>query len=773
MITTDKKPILKNFIKYARPYLSFIILCIFLQLGIIFLQIFQLHLLRTAIDDYVLRENFLGLVQDVILIYLFVLGVLLFIDFLLTYFTSYIGQRIMLDLRMKIFSHLQRMPFSFFDKNPIGGLMAVATDDVQHLQPVVTEGFSKILGNTFFFLGIVGYLFYQNHRLTLTICFLMFVFGFFLSLINRRARRETREKRSWFGKISSLLQEDITGIFLIKLFCQEKRETDKLGYLNKSYADASIRSLSYLNLNHPIRALFNAMVMCSILWYGGTEVLKGTLSLGTLLVFVGSMALFFGVIGKSVDVNKILQTASVSLERIFGFLDINGEVENLKNEVKLPDFRKKVEFKDVWFAYDDDNFVLKNFNLKIQKGEQLGIVGHTGAGKSSIVNLLARFYEINKGEISIDGVDIRNIEKKQLRSLIGIVPQNPFLFSGSIENNIGLGNLEIDSRQVQRAATYVGADKFISQLPLSYKENVQELGSRLSTGQKQLISFARAAVFNPQIIVLDEATANVDAGTTVKIKDALKKIKGSKTSIVIAHHLSTVRNADKIVVMHMGEIREIGTHNQLMKKKGIYYNLYLLQGIKDTLTNITRLVVILTEIVGYARLHYVRNAQLARKVGKRLNLSEKKLDRLEIAALIYDVGKIRIPFDILTKPDSLTDKEFELIKSHVTYSKSLAQRIEDFEDIAIIVSYHHERWDGKGYLEGLQGEAIPLESRIIAVVDAYQAMVTDKPYRRALSMEEAKKELVKSAGTQFDPHIVDIFIQILSEERAKLGRHFA
>ncbi|MFC1698586.1 ABC transporter transmembrane domain-containing protein [Candidatus Omnitrophota bacterium] len=755
---------LKMLIRHTKPYQNLIILCVFFQLGIAFLQIFQLHLLQTAIDVYVLRADFLGLLKNVLLIYLFVLGLLLLFSFLRIYLTSYIGQNVMLDLRMKIFAHLQTMPLAFFDRTPIGKLLTVATNDVQHLQPVATEQFTSILGNVFLFLGIVGYLFYQNYQLALIFYVLILGFGIFLVWINRKAAKATRESRSWFGKINAFLQENITGISLIKLFRQEKKQNEKLYYFNKSYADTSIRSLSYLNLTPSVTAIFRAAVMSLILGYGGRKVLQGTLSLGSLLVFIGSMGLFFALIERTVKANKVLQTAWVSLERILGFLDTKSELESPQGKVKLPDFKDKIEFNDVWFAYDNNNFVLNNFNLKIKKGEQIGIVGHTGAGKTSIVNLLARFYEMNKGQILIDGVNIQNINKGKLRSLIGIVPQDPFLFSGSIEDNIKLRNSEIDSQQVQQAAVYVGADKFISQLPHGYKEKVQELGSRLSTGQKQLISFARACLFNPQIIVLDEATANVDAETTNEIKNILKILKGQRTVIVIAHHLSTVRNADRILVLHMGKMREMGTHSQLMKKKGIYYNLCLLQELEDRLTHITKLVTKLTEIVGYARLHYVKNAQLARKIGERFNLSKRQLEQLETATLIYDVGKMRIPVNILTKPGSLTKAEFETIKKHVIYSKNVAEKLEDFEDIARIVCYHHERWDGKGYLEGLKGEAIPLESRIIAIVDAYQAMISDKPYLKALSVEQAQNELIKNAGKQFDPQIVEIFIKILKEE---------
>ncbi len=764
MIMIDKKPIIKDFIKYMSPYRFLLIPCIFLQLGIAFLQIFQLHLLRTAIDVYVLKNNFLGLVKDVILVFLIVLCLFFLFTFLRVYLASYIGQNIMFDLRMKIFSHLQKMSLSFFDKNPIGKLMTVATNDVRHLRTLVSDGIASIFGNILLLVGITGYLFYQNYRLTMMICILIFIFGFFFLLINQRMRKVTRERRSWSGEINSFLQENITGIFLIKIFSQEKKQSDKLDYLNKRYGYVSRHALSYLHVPAPMATAFKATAMCSILWYGGAGVVKGTLSLGSLLVFIGSLSLFFVTIEEGVQINKTLQTARASLERIFGFLSTKPETEKPQMKVKFTEFKEKIEFKNVWFAYGDDNFVLENLNFDIQKGEQIGIVGHTGVGKSSITNLLARFYEINKGKILIDGVDIQNIQKSQLRSLIGIVPQEPFLFSGNIEDNIRLGNSKINSRQVQQAATYVGANKFISQLPNGYKENVQELGWRLSTGQKQLISFARANVFNPQIIVLDEVTANVDTETINKIENILKKIKGRKTSIIIAHHLSTVRDADKIVVLHMGRIQEIGTHRQLMEKKGIYYTLYLLQGVEDRLTTITRLVTKLTEIVGYARLHYVKNAQLARRIGEKLSLSEKQLEKLETAALIYDVGKIRIPFGILTKPALLTNKEFNIIKTHVTHSKKAAEKIENFEDIANIVYYHHERWDGKGYIEGLKGEEIPLESRIIAVVDAYQAMMSNRPYREALALEEAHKELLAGAGKQFDPHIVNIFLKVLDEK---------
>jgi len=583
---TARRSIIKHFIEYLAPYRFLVILCIFLQLGIAFLSIFQLHLLRTAIDAYVLRQNFSGLIRGVVLIYLFAICSLLFFTFLRMYLTRYIGQNVMSNLRLKIFSHLQRMALSFFDKNPIGELMAVATNDVSSLERLVTEGITNILGSILLFLGITGYLFYQNYELTLMISVFVFLFGFCSLLANRKIRETVRQTRSWFGQISSFLQESITGISLIKIFHQEKRQSDRLYYLNKGYTDVSRRALYYHQLPTSITTLAKAGIMCSILWYGGREVLRGDLSLGSLLVFIGSLSLFFGTIGKLADANRIIQAAIASLEKIFKLLDIKGEIESPQGKVELTGIKEKVEFKDVWFAYDNDNFVLENFNLEIQKGQQIGIVGHTGAGKTTIINLLARFYEINKGEILIDGINIKNIQKSQLRSLIGIIPQEPFLFSGSIEDNMNLGNSKIDGEQVRRAATYVGAHKFISRLPNGYKENVYETGAKLSTGQKQLISFARACVFNPQIIVLDEATANVDAETTAGIRNTLKRIKRKRTSVIIAHHLSTVTDADKIVVLHKGRIREIGTHRELMERQGLYHTLYQLQGVKDTLATI-------------------------------------------------------------------------------------------------------------------------------------------------------------------------------------------
>ena len=766
----NKESILTRFIKYLAPYRFLIILCILLELGMVFSQIFQLHLLRTAIDVYVLRKNLSGLVKNVVLLYLFILCLFSLFRFLQVYFDGYIGQNVMFDLRMKIFSQLQRMSLSFFDKNPIGKLMVVAVNDVKSLEKLTTEGMTNILGNILFCLGITGYLFYQNYKLTLMICLLVSVFGFCVLLINMRIRELTREKRAWFGQISSFLQENITGIYLTKIFCQEKRQSDKLDYLNKKYIDATIHSLFYLKLTLPIAILIRATVICFVLWYGGREVLQGNLSLGSLLVFVASVGLFFKPVRGILQTNRTVQTAIASLERIFKFLDTKVEIEETQSVVKLPEFNRKIEFKNVWFAYDNDNYVLENFNLEIQKGEEIGIVGYTGAGKTSIINLLARFYEIDKGEILIDGINIQNIPKSQLRLLIGLVPQNPFIFSGNVVDNIRLGNLKINSGEVKQAANYVGAHKFINQLPDGYKEDMKEKGAMLSTGQKQLISFARAYVFNPQIIVLDEATANVDAETTTMIKNTLKKLKGKRTSIIIAHHLSTIRDADKIIVLHMGKIREVGTHQELMEKKGIYYTLYELQRVKETLNTIIRSVTKLTEIVGYARLHYVKNAQLARKIGEKLDLSDKQLDDIETAALIYDVGKIYVPdsYNVLTKPDSLTDREMRDIKTHVTYSKKVAEKVENFENIANIVYYHHERWDGKGYIEGLKGEEIPLESRIIAIVDAYQAMIANRPFRKALTLEDAKKELINCAGAQFDPNLVKVFIEILDEEKAKI-----
>jgi ABC-type multidrug transport system fused ATPase/permease subunit len=373
------------------------------------------------------------------------------------------------------------------------------------------------------------------------------------------------------------MQEHITGISVVQIFNKEEDELKKFSGINADHRKANINSIFYYAVFYPGVEFLSAVAIGLIIWYGGGEVIQNTLTLGTLFAFIQYTEMFFRPIRDLSEKYNIMQTAMASSERIFKLFDNQTIIKNSDNPVNLDNIEGKIEFQNVWFAYNEDEYILKDISFDINPGETVAIVGATGAGKTSTINIFTRFYDINKGKISLDGIDIRDIDKNDLRKHIAVVLQDVFLFSGTIKSNIGMNNPLITDQQIEEAARMVGADKFIEMLPKKYNEEVKERGATFSVGQKQLISFARALAYNPQILILDEATSSVDTETEILIQNAIQKLLVGRTAIVIAHRLSTIQNADKIIVMHKGEIREIGNHQELLAKRGIYYKLYQLQ----------------------------------------------------------------------------------------------------------------------------------------------------------------------------------------------------
>ena len=373
------------------------------------------------------------------------------------------------------------------------------------------------------------------------------------------------------------MQEHVTGMSVVQIFNKEKDEFKKFSAINSDYRQVNIKSIFYYAVFYPTVELLSSIAIGLIIWYGGGEIIQGTLTIGVLFAFIQYTEMFFRPIRDLSEKYNIMQTAMASSERVFKLLDNKTMIRNPENPAKLENVKGKIEFKNVWFAYNNDEYVLKDISFSINPGERIAIVGHTGAGKTSIINILTRFYDINKGEILLDGVNIEKLDKRELRKHISMVLQDVFLFSGDIKSNINLNDDEISDERVLEAAQIVGADKFIGDLPQKYGEEVKERGATLSVGQKQLISFARALAYNPKILILDEATSSIDTESELLIKEAIEKLMVGRTAIVIAHRLSTIQNADKIIVLHKGEIRETGNHQQLLAKKGIYYKLYQLQ----------------------------------------------------------------------------------------------------------------------------------------------------------------------------------------------------
>ena len=485
------------------------------------------------------------------------------------------GQYIMYDLRKQIFAHLQRLNVQFFDRNPVGRLMTRVTTDVDALNELFTAGFVAIFGDIFVLAGIVGVLFWMNWRLALVL-FSITPFIILVSIWFRRGARVTyRQVRARIAAINAFLQEHLSGMSTVQLFNRQEKEAEKFDDLNTRHRDANIDSIFYYAVFYPVIELIETIGLALLVWYGGGKVIQGTLSVGALIAFFQYSQRFYQPISDLSEKYNILQAAMAASERIFKLLD---------TEVRIPDTGKReitsfesLEFRNVWFAYHEPDWVLKNVSFRVASGETVALVGHTGAGKTTVTSLLLRFYEPQKGEILINGVDIREYSIESLRRLYAIVQQDFFLFTGTIADNISLGDPTIGAETIRTAAQRVQADRFISRLPEGYASEVRERGAGLAVGEKQLLSFARALAFNPPVLILDEATSSIDTETEVLIQEAIQTLLAGRTSIVIAHRLSTIRSADTILVFHHGEIRERGTHEELMQIGGLYRRLYEIQ----------------------------------------------------------------------------------------------------------------------------------------------------------------------------------------------------
>jgi ATP-binding cassette subfamily B protein len=534
------------------------------------------YLTKVAIDDYIALNDYDGL----FLISGVLLATLLFqsvIQYYLTYYTQLMGQKIIYDLRVSIFSHVQRLALRFFDKTPIGRLVTRTTNDVEALNELFSSGIVMVFSDVFQIFWILVFMFFMSWDLSLVTLSVLPILIYATFLFRRKVREAYRDVRFHLARLNSYMQEHVTGMNVVQIFSKEKDELIKFSGINADHRKANIDSIFYYAVFYPIVELLSSLAIALIIWYGGGEVVQNALTIGVLFAFIQFTEMFFRPIRDLSEKYNIMQTAMASSERIFKLLDNKTFIKNPDKPKDLKRVKGEIEFKDVWFAYNPEEYVLKNISLKINPGETIALVGHTGAGKTSIINILTRFYDIQKGKILIDGVDISEIDKRELRKYISIVLQDVYLFSGTIKSNISLGSPEISDERVIEAAKIVGADKFIEKLPNKYDEEVKEKGATLSVGQKQLISFARALAYNPQVLILDEATSSVDTETEILIQQAIEKLLVGRTSIVVAHRLSTIQNADKIVVMHKGEIREIGTHQDLLAKQGIYYKLYQLQ----------------------------------------------------------------------------------------------------------------------------------------------------------------------------------------------------
>jgi ATP-binding cassette subfamily B protein len=568
--------LMKRLLGYLKPYRHWVIIAIGLTILISLSGTIRPFLTKIAVDDYIVHKNSRGLLDIVMILFatLILQGLL---QYVMTYLTQWIGQKTIFDLRMQLFRHVQRLAMKYFDRSPVGRLVTRLTNDIEVLNEMFSSGIVMVFADVFTIAGILIFMFSLSWQLTL-ICFSVLIPLIYATIIFRRkVRAAYRDVRILVAKMNSFMQEHISGIMVVKLFNKEKKTFDEFKEINLDHTAANKKSVLYYSVFFPIVELIGAVSVALIIWYGGGQVIQNALTIGVLISFIQYAEMFFRPIRDLSEKYNIMQTAMASSERIFRLLDNKTIIPDPENPIELKDVQGAIEFKNVWFAYTGEDYVLKDVSFKIEKGENIAIVGATGAGKTTLMNLLCRFYDVQKGEILLDGINLKDIRSSDLRKKIGLVTQDIFLFSDSIENNISLGNKEIPFSKIQQSAEIIRIDNFINSLPGKYKTNVKERGVTLSQGQRQLLTFARALVYNPAILILDEATSSVDTHSEILIQNAIDKLMEGRTSIIIAHRLSTIQKCDRIIVLHKGELREIGTHQQLLELGGIYSKLYQLQ----------------------------------------------------------------------------------------------------------------------------------------------------------------------------------------------------
>ena len=542
----------------------------------------QPYLIKTAIDRYIVASRLAGL-DRLAALYFVVLAVAFVAEYIQTWTMQLTGQRIMFDLRMAIYGHLQQLDLKYYDRNPVGRLMTRVTSDVDVLNDLFTSGVVTIFGDVFTLAGIMIVMLWMNWPLALVAFSVLPLIVLITQWFRRHVRDSYRVVRAWIARINAFLQENITGMSTVQLFRREALNFSRFDDINKKHRDANIDSIFYYAVFYPAIEAVSTLASALIIWYGGGSVLRNALTLGALVAFLQYSLRFFRPISDMSEKFNVLQSAMASSERIFKLLDEPVVIAPPARPVRRPaPADGHIVFDGVWFAYNDPaeaepEWVLRDVSFEVKPGQRVGIVGATGSGKTTLINLLLRFYDVKRGRITIDGIDIRDLDVADLRGLFSLVLQDVHLFSGTVADNIRLGNRSIDENRIRRAAQAVHADQFIERLPDGYASAVAERGSTLSVGQKQLLSFARALAFDPRVLILDEATSSVDTETELLIRDALHVLMAGRTTIAIAHRLSTIQDMDKILVVHKGQLRESGTHQELLAQRGIYFKLFELQ----------------------------------------------------------------------------------------------------------------------------------------------------------------------------------------------------
>jgi ATP-binding cassette subfamily B protein len=567
--------VLRQLYTFVKPYQKQFYFLVFLTIALAILAPTRPYLIQIAIDEHVALGDAAGLLQIIyVLVALMVIQAIA--QWAHTYYSGWIGQVIIKDIRVRLYTHLLRLRLKFFDNTPIGRLVTRNVSDIETLADVFSEGLAAIIGDLLQIVTILGVMFYIDWKLTLVSLCTLPLLVISTYVFKEKIKVTFNDVRNAVANLNSFLQEHITGMTIVQLFNREQREFDKFKEINREHRAAHIRSVLYYSVYFPVAEIIQAIGIGLVVWYGAVGVLGMDLQIGILISFIMYLQLFFRPIRMIADRFNTLQMGVVSSSRIFKLLASSEHIANegSHNPEKI---QGNLHLDKVWFAYNEEDYVLKNISFDVKKGQTIALVGATGAGKSSIINLISRFYEINKGTITIDGTNIQEFELSALRKHIGVVLQDVFLFSSSIYQNITLGNPNITREQVIAAAELVGASKFIEKLPGGLDYNVMERGSTLSVGQRQLISFVRAMVYNPEILILDEATSSVDSETEQLIQDSIEKMMQGRTSIVIAHRLSTIQKADQILVLNKGEIVETGTHDSLLEQGGYYTQLHQMQ----------------------------------------------------------------------------------------------------------------------------------------------------------------------------------------------------
>jgi ATP-binding cassette subfamily B protein len=566
----------RRLLRYLKPYARLLVPALILTLLLNLLGILQPKFTQYSIDWYILPRK----TQGITLFALVYLGAQ-FGRFVFSYFQvvllNTIGQYVMFDLRREIYDKLQHQEIAYFDRNPVGRIMTRLTADVDALNELFTSGVTDLLGDLVMIAGIIAVMIWMDVRLTLVTLLTVPLLFIATTWFRKGARRGYDAVRTRLARIYAFLQEHFSGAQTVQIFNAEKKSLARFADINDQHRKANIDTIFYYAVFFPLVDFIGAVGIALIIWYGGYRVMNHALSLGALVAFIQYSGFLFQPIRDISDKYNVLQSAVVASHRIFQALDLPIAITTPAQPVKKGRAEGRIEFENVWFAYKDDEWVLKDVSFTVSPGQSVALVGHTGSGKTTITNLLMRFYDVQKGRILLDGVDVRDWELQSLRENFAVVLQDIFLFTGTVESNIRLGREDISDERIRWAATEVCADNFIQSLPHNYKAEVRERGAGLSVGQKQLISFARALAFDPALLILDEATSSIDTETEQFIQQAIDRVMRNRTSLVVAHRLSTIQRADKIIVLHHGEVREQGTHQDLLTLQGLYWKLYKLQ----------------------------------------------------------------------------------------------------------------------------------------------------------------------------------------------------